>query len=73
MGASGSHWMEMDSPLEAVSLEVNSILGAVAECVDGVFSLIGGDGAGELSFVEVQAQISGGDLALGADLEASQR
>ena len=45
----------------------------MAECVDGVFSLIGGDGAGELSFVEVQAQISGGDLALGADLEASQR
>ena len=44
----------------------------MAECVDGVFSLIGGDGAGELSFVEVQAQISGGDLALGADLEASK-
>ncbi len=45
----------------------------MAECVDDVLSLIGGSGAIEISLVEFQVQIGGGDLVLGAYMEASQR
>ena len=45
----------------------------MGEGVDAKLSLIGGDRAGELGFVEVEAELGGGDLACGGDLEATKR
>ena len=58
--------------IASVGLEVNGVLGAVGEGVNVEFPLVGGDGAGELCLVQVEAEIGSGDLAFAGDLEAAK-
>jgi hypothetical protein len=55
------------------SLQEDTVMRAMRESVELASSLFGGDGAGEFSSVERQAEIAVGDASFGNDLEAPER